>query len=233
VPAADTSVDLFGFKPIGGKRFTRVYRKFRSRLCQCYFLVGIGRAVCFSEHPNDAPQININSWIECDSEDATACPTSPTLTSVTSDSGQIFLSWTWGEETPVPTEVTDLVVRVSPGEHELIVTATQTSATIQGLDSETQYLLTVTSAAGLQLGIPSDPLTATTLAATALKPQATPGDVNSLIVTLKTDRSTESVVASAASDLAVAGVSVEEPKTLAPATHELNSQPTSVTLTLK
>ena len=160
------------------------------------------------------PKSTLTSWIECDSEDATACPTSPTLTSVTSDSGQIFLSWTWGEETPVPTEVTDLVVRVSPGEHELIVTATQTSATIQGLDSETQYLLTVTSAAGLQLGIPSDPLTATTLAATALKPQATPGDVNSLIVTLKTDRSTESVVASAASDLAVAGVSVEDTQDL-------------------
>ena len=160
------------------------------------------------------PKPTLTSWIECDSEDATACPTSPTLTSVTSDSGQILLSWTWGEETPVPTEVTDLVVRVSPGEHELIVTATQTSATIQGLDSETQYLLTVTSAAGLQLGIPSDPLKATTLAATALKPQATPGDVNSLIVTLKTDRSTESVVASAASDLAVAGVSVEDTQDL-------------------
>jgi serine protease len=110
--------------------------------------------------------------------------------------------------------VTDLVVRVSPGEHELIVTATQTSATIQGLDSETQYLLTVTSAAGLQLGIPSDPLTATTLAATALKPQATPGDVSSLIVTLKTDQFTESVVANASSDLAVAGVSVEDTQDL-------------------
>ena len=86
-------------------------------------------------------------------------------------------------------------MNASPGEREPIVAATQTTAAIQGLDPETQYLLNVPSAAGLQLGIPSDPLTATTHAGSALKPQVTPGDASSLIVTFKTNRSTESVVA--------------------------------------
>ncbi len=161
-------------------------------------------------------------WIECDTENISVCPTSPQVTSVNADASHIRVSWAWGNGTPVPVDVTGLVVRVSPGGFEAVVGQAESTVSIEGLDSGTEYSVTVLAASGLQLGVPSSPVIATTLAATpdaqaasgAFKPQVSPGDVDRLIVTLIEDRSTELVAANAASDLPVAGVSVEDTQDL-------------------
>ncbi|NQW32510.1 MAG: fibronectin type III domain-containing protein, partial [Actinomycetales bacterium] len=170
------------------------------------------------------------SWTDCDLEVLLGCPASPEITSVTAEVSQIHVSWAWPGETQMPSDITELVVRVSPGDLEVVVAQTESTVSIAELEPETEYSVTVLAVSGFQLGVPSNPATVATLAATldedsaegnaygsegeALKPQASPGDVDGLIVTLKDDHSTESVAANAASDLPIAGVAAEQTQDL-------------------
>ena len=170
------------------------------------------------------------SWTDCDLEVLLGCPASPEITSVTAEVSQIHVSWAWPGETQMPSDITELVVRVSPGDLEVVVAHTESTVSIAELEPETEYSVTVLAVSGFQLGVPSNPATVATLAATldedsaegnaygsegeALKPQASPGDVDGLIVTLKDDHSTESVAANAASDLPIAGVAAEQTQDL-------------------
>ena len=177
-----------------------------------------------------APASASASWTDCDLEVLLGCPASPEITSVTAEVSQIHVSWAWPGEIQMPSDITELVVRVSPGDLEVVVATTESTVSIAELDSKTEYSVTVLAVSGFQLGVPSSPATVATLAATldedsaendtgqseggALKPQASPGDVDGLIVTLKDDYSTESVAANAASDLPIAGVAAEQTQDL-------------------
>ena len=170
------------------------------------------------------------SWIDCDIEFFLDCPDSPEITSFTSETSKIHVSWAWPGETQISADITQLVVRVSPSELEVVVAPTESTISIAELDPKTEYSVTVLAISGLQLGVPSSPVTVVTLPATldgdpsqssagvkegdVLKPQASSGDIDGLIVTLKDDSTTESVAANAASDLPVAGVTVEETQDL-------------------
>ena len=163
------------------------------------------------------------SWIEC-SDAAAVCPVAPTLTSVTAGVDALTVAWTWGDDTPVPDDVTSVVLRVTPGDIEIEVPSTDTSVTIDGLLPSTDYSVTALSAAGVQLSTSSEPVTATTLVdvstgsavvdASAVKPLATPGEIENLIVTLKDDVATEAQADAVSDDLPIAGVSVDDTQDL-------------------
>lgn len=102
-----------------------------------------------------------------------------------------------------------------------MVPRAELAATLTELEPGTEYLVTLLSSAGELVGEPSDAFAVTTLVdvdtgspavdAELVKPQATPGEVQSLIVTLTSDSaSAEEQADAAASDLPVAGVVVDD-----------------------
>ena len=106
------------------------------------------------------------SWTDCDLEVLLGCPASPEITSVTAEVSQIHVSWAWPGETQMPSDITELVVRVSPGDLEVVVAHTESTVSIAELEPETEYSVTVLAVSGFQLGVPSNPATVATLAAT-------------------------------------------------------------------
>ncbi len=156
--------------------------------------------------------------------EAVAVPAPPSITSSTATTDSIQVAWEWPGDGVAPEGVTAVIVRATPGDHELIVPATETTALIEALDPDTEYAITVLAAADNQIGEPSEPNLATTLGLVdtgndivdeaTMKPKASPGKVDRLIVTLKSDIDTEAQVESVSSDLPVGGVAVEDTQDL-------------------
>ena len=162
----------------------------------------------------DSPQ----TWIQCDSDILASCPEPPEISAITSAQTSLQVSWTWGQDTPTPSDVTDLVLRVTQGgaerEIEVVIPMESRGTEITGLEPNTEYTLTAQSAAGNQLGIESEPFGATTLNLVQVKPTSTAGPVENLIVTLKSEQAVESTVITASSDLPIADVSVTQTQDL-------------------
>lgn len=158
--------------------------------------------------PSDAP------------EPDAAAPVPPTISAVTPTTDTLQVAWEWPDPGMAPEGVTSVIVRAMPGDHEVVVPATETTAALQDLEPDTAYSVTVLATAGEEVGDPSEPLDVQTLALidtgsdlvdeASMKPMASPGDVDRLIVTLKDDVATETRAAEASDDLPVAGVVVED-----------------------
>jgi len=73
------------------------------------------------------------SWTDCDLEVLLGCPASPEITSVTAEVSQIHVSWAWPGEIQMPSDITELVVRVSPGDLEVVVAHTESTVSIAEL----------------------------------------------------------------------------------------------------
>ncbi len=148
----------------------------------------------------------------------------PSITSATATLDSVAVAWTWGDEATAPEGVTGVVVRVSPGDHEVEVESTAVAATVTELDAATDYTIELLSSVDGILGEPSEPFEVSTLSevdtgsdvvdAASSKPMATSGDVTSLIVTLKSEAAPAAQAEAATDDLALSGVDVEETKEL-------------------
>jgi len=154
------------------------------------------------------------AWTQCDDTESEACPLSPAISAITATQTSLTVAWTWGGDTPTPADVSHVVLRVTPGDIEKVLPATESAVEITGLEPGTDYSITATGAAGNQLGLESEPFLAKTLSVVQVKPTSTPGTVENLIVTLKSNQSVEPTVASASDDLPLAGVSVTQTQDL-------------------
>ncbi|MCF8537589.1 MAG: S8 family serine peptidase, partial [Candidatus Nanopelagicales bacterium] len=127
-------------------------------------------------------------------------------------------------EATAPEGVTGVVVRVSPGDHEVEVESTAVAATVTELDPATDYTIELLSSVDGILGDPSESFEVSTLSevdtgsdvvdAASSKPMVTSGDVESLIVTVTPGSNSGSTATDASADLPVAGVDVEEAQDL-------------------
>ena len=163
---------------------------------------------------SEVPPSSLDSLTQCDGTESEACPLSPAISAITATQTSLTVAWTWGEDTPTPADVSHVILRVTPGDIEKVLPVSESSAVITGLEPNTEYTLTAQSAAGNQLGIESEPFGATTLNLVQVKPTSTPGPVENLIVTLKSEQAVESTVTSASSDLPIADVSVTQTQDL-------------------
>lgn len=156
------------------------------------------------------------AWVECP-DTSTECPVAPVGVSTTATVDVVQVAWEWPDGAAAPEGVTSVLVRVSPGDHEVVVDAAETTVAVEGLDAETEYSITILAAAGDRLSVPSAPVLVTTLAlvdtgsdvvdSAMMKPVATSGDVESLIVTLVSGPDTSVQAEQATDDLPLAGVS--------------------------
>lgn len=151
-------------------------------------------------------------------------PAAPEFDSATPTTDSITVAWTWGPDAPAPEGVSAIIVRAEPGGHELRAAPEYLSATVTGLDAGTEYSITLRSSAGDLVGEPSEAVIAATLAEVntgsdvvdeaANRPAATPGDVSSLIVTLKDDAAPAAQAQAATEELPVSGVEVADTQDL-------------------
>ncbi|MGB4324131.1 MAG: fibronectin type III domain-containing protein, partial [Candidatus Nanopelagicales bacterium] len=179
------------------------------------------------ELESDALLDSNETWISCTMENS-PCPESPTITSVTGEVDSVTVSWSWGDDLVIPENITQIVVRVEPVNVnsqgiERDIPRSNTSARIEGLNSGSDYTISVLGAAGVRLGAPSvveeatldEPSTGFPVVDAAMaKPQVTEGDVERIIVTLNDEASAESQAKDISADLPVAGVKVEDTQSL-------------------
>ena len=66
-------------------------------------------------------------------------PSSPEFDSGTPTTDSIAIAWSWGPEAPAPDGVTSVVVRAEPGGHEVLARRSVLSATLTGLEPDTEY----------------------------------------------------------------------------------------------
>ena len=92
----------------------------------------------------DSPQ----TWIQCDNAILASCPEPPEISAITSAQTSLQVSWTWGQDTPTPSDITDLVLRVAPGDIQVVIPMESRGTEITGLEPNTEYTLTAQSAAG-------------------------------------------------------------------------------------
>ena len=172
-----------------------------------------------------APESGVETPVDvAASVEAPVAAPAPSITSATATLDSVAVAWTWGDEATAPEGVTGVVVRVSPGDHEVEVESTAVAATVTELDPATDYTIELLSSFDGILGDPSEPFEVSTLSefdtgsdvvdAASSKPMATSGDVTSLIVTLKSEAAPAAQAEAATDDLALSGVDVEETKEL-------------------
>lgn len=148
-------------------------------------------------------------WIECPGDVPDSdCPPTPEFTSVTSLAESVSLAWAWPDSTDPADYPAQTLIRMQPGDYEIVVSG-QRATTIEDLDPLTQYTIQLLSIDGQQLSTPTPTRLISTLQTPSIKPQARPGEVESLIVTLVDDSNTEGDADRASRELPLDGVEVE------------------------